>query len=158
MAVTPTGTPVMPVTAKLSREFYERLGDDIANELVNWFNSVDLTYRADLERLNELNFQRFDAKVEQRFAQADAKLEQRLAGLRNEMERRFAEADAKLEHRLADFRSEMERRFAAIAVTIEHQGSALRDEVARTRNGLMRWMFVFWATTVLTILALYVGM
>ena len=26
----------MPVTAKLSRAFYERLGDEIANELVNW--------------------------------------------------------------------------------------------------------------------------
>jgi CRP-like cAMP-binding protein len=35
---------------------------------------VDATYRADLRELNELNFQRFDAKVEQRFAQADAKL------------------------------------------------------------------------------------
>ena len=26
----------MPVTAKLSRAFYERLGDEIANELVSW--------------------------------------------------------------------------------------------------------------------------
>jgi CRP-like cAMP-binding protein len=147
----------MPVTAKLSRKFYERLGDDIANELVNWFNSVDLSYRADLERLNELNFQRFDAKVDQRFAKADAKLEQRLAGLRSAMERRFAEADVKLEQRLGDFWSEMEGRFARIEVAIERQGSALRDEIANSRNGLMRWMFAFWATAVLAILGLYVG-
>lgn len=33
----------MPVTAKLSRRFYERLGDDLANELVDWFNAVDAT-------------------------------------------------------------------------------------------------------------------
>lgn len=26
------------VTAKLSRKFYEKLGDDVANELVEWFN------------------------------------------------------------------------------------------------------------------------
>ncbi len=65
----------MPVTAKLSRKFYERLGDDVANELVEWFNQVDATYRGELRELNELNFTRFDAKLEQRTAarrQADA--------------------------------------------------------------------------------------
>ena len=30
------GDPV-PVTAKLSREFYDKFGDKIADELVNWF-------------------------------------------------------------------------------------------------------------------------
>ncbi|MBE0594072.1 MAG: hypothetical protein IH616_16895 [Gemmatimonadales bacterium] len=125
----------MPVTARLSRKFYERLGDDVANELVDWFNAVDATYRADLDRLNEVNFQRFDAKVEQR----------------------FAEADAKLAGRLADDRAEMERRFAGIEVTIERQGSALRDEISRTRTGLMKWMFGFWATTMLAIISLHFG-
>jgi hypothetical protein len=48
---------------------------------------VDATYRADLRELNELNFARFDAKVEQRFAQADAALERRLADLRVEIGR-----------------------------------------------------------------------
>ncbi len=27
----------MPVTAKLSRKFYETFGDELANELVDWF-------------------------------------------------------------------------------------------------------------------------
>jgi hypothetical protein len=31
----------MPVTAKPSRKFYDTFGDDIANELVNWFNEAD---------------------------------------------------------------------------------------------------------------------
>ena len=58
----------MPVTAKLSKRFYDVLGEDVANELVDWFNAVDLTYRNDLRELNELNFARFDAKQEQRMA------------------------------------------------------------------------------------------
>ena len=41
----------MPVTAKLSRSFYEKLGEDVANELVEWFNQVDATYRTDLREL-----------------------------------------------------------------------------------------------------------
>jgi hypothetical protein len=59
----------MPVTAKLSKKFYDRLGEDLANELVEWFNSVDATYRSDLRELNELNYARFDAKLEQRVAE-----------------------------------------------------------------------------------------
>ena len=100
----------MPVTAKLSRKFYEKLGDDVANELVEWFNSVDATYRSDLKELNELNFTRFDAKVEQRWAQLDAKLEQRVAELRAEMRAGFVGADAQLEQRLAELETRLTRR------------------------------------------------
>jgi hypothetical protein len=53
----------MPVTAKLSRKFYETFGDELANEFVEWFNTVDATYRADLRDLNELNSARLDAKL-----------------------------------------------------------------------------------------------
>ncbi|MBA3259723.1 MAG: hypothetical protein H0T68_09690, partial [Gemmatimonadales bacterium] len=56
------------MTAKLSKRCYDVLGEDVANG-VDWFNAVDLTYRADLRELNELNFARFDAKLEQRLAE-----------------------------------------------------------------------------------------
>jgi hypothetical protein len=46
---------------------------------------VGATYRADLRQLNELNFARFDAKLEQRISALDAKLEQRIAELRAEV-------------------------------------------------------------------------
>jgi hypothetical protein len=59
----------VPVTAKLSKQFYDRLGEAVANELVDWFNQVDATYRSDLRDLNELNYARFEAKLEQRLAE-----------------------------------------------------------------------------------------
>jgi len=65
----------MPVTAKLSRKFYEKFGDDLTNELVEWFNKVDTTYRTELRELNELNFGRFDAKLEA----LESRLEARMA-------------------------------------------------------------------------------
>jgi hypothetical protein len=64
----------LPVTAKLSKRFYDVLGEDVANELVDWFNAVDLTYKNDLRELNELNFARFDAKQEQRLAELRTEL------------------------------------------------------------------------------------
>jgi CRP-like cAMP-binding protein len=85
----------VPITAKLSKAFYERLGDAAANELVGWLNAVDTDYRSQLRELNELNFARFDAKVEQRFAQADAKMERRFAEYDVKLERRFAQLDVR---------------------------------------------------------------
>ena len=64
----------MPVTAVLSKKFYEKFGEEVTNELVNWFNAVEATYRTDLRELNELNFARFDAKLEQRLAQVKSDL------------------------------------------------------------------------------------
>lgn len=64
----------MPVTAKLSRKFYERFGDDLTNELVEWFNQVDATYRSELRETNELNWLRFEAKLDQRIAEIRADL------------------------------------------------------------------------------------
>ena len=79
----------MPVTAKLSRKFYEKFGDDIANELVEWFNAVDATYRSDLRELNELNFARFDAKLEQRIAEVRADINIGLERLETRLTRRL---------------------------------------------------------------------
>ena len=64
----------MPVTAKLSRKFYETFGDELANELVEWLNQVDAAYRSDLRDVNELNFARFDAKLDARLADLRSEL------------------------------------------------------------------------------------
>ena len=46
---------------------------------MDWSNAVDATYRADLRELNELNFARFDAKLEQRLAELKAGLQTQIA-------------------------------------------------------------------------------
>ena len=111
----------MPVTAKLSKAFYDRLGEPVANELVEWFNAVDQTYRSELRELNELNFARFDAKLEQRLAEAKAALLVMIERRLSETDAKISQIDAKLERRLAE---------------------------------QTRWMFVFWATQILTIVGL----
>ena len=79
----------MPVTAKLSRKFYEKFGDDLANELVDWFNMVDATYRSELRELNELNYARFDAKLEQRVAELRSDIQIGLEQLETRLTKRL---------------------------------------------------------------------
>lgn len=81
----------MPVTAKLSSEFYEKFGDKIADELVNWFNQVDASYRSEFRDLFEVHFSRFDAKLEQRLAEVRAELDAKIDRLSVTLERRLGE-------------------------------------------------------------------
>jgi ABC-type phosphate transport system auxiliary subunit len=120
----------VPVTAKLSRKFYDALGDEVANELVEWFNQVDLTYRTELRDLNEVNFARFDARLEQRLAELRAEL-------RTEFREGFVQLDAKLEQQVARLDGRLDR--------FETRVDAKLD---RLRAELIKWMFVFWLGTV----------
>ena len=82
----------MPVRAKVSRKFYEKLGDDIANELVDWFNKVDTTYRTELRELNELNFGRFGAEL----GALESRLEARMTGLESRLDAGMAGFEARI--------------------------------------------------------------
>jgi len=80
------GSPSCRSQQDYPQKFYEQFGEDVTNELVDWFNAVDATYRTDLRELNELNFARFDAKLEQRLAESDARWERRIAEFRVEIQ------------------------------------------------------------------------
>ncbi len=122
----------MPVTAKLSRAFYERFGDELTNELVEWFNQVDTTYRLEFRDLFDTNFARFDAKLEQRIAEVKAELREEMAELRTELRSGLAGVEGRLLARIGL----LEGRFGTL------------------EGRLVRWMFLFWAASLGTSIAL----
>ena len=126
----------MPVTAKFSREFYDKLGHDVVDELVNHLNQVDTTYRSELRELNELNFARFDAKLEQRVAQLDAKIQVQFAELQNALR--------------TALKADMDARFA----TTEARIARLHGDLSAARADMVKWMFVFTTSAVLAVLGL----
>lgn len=71
---------------------------------------VDATYRSDLRELNELNFARFDAKLEQRLSELKLELTTELRSevreLRSEMHAGFARTD----QRMAEFETRLTKR------------------------------------------------
>ena len=75
----------MPVTALLSRRFYDKFGDALVNELVELLNQLDTTYRSELRQINEVNFARFDAKLEQRIAELRGEFRAEMQSLKAEL-------------------------------------------------------------------------
>ncbi len=150
----------MPVTARLSKRFYDVFGEEIANELVDRFNQVDDTYRADLRELNELNFGRFDAKLEQRLATLDAKLKQRLAELDAKWGGRWTQLDAKLEQRFAELDATWGGRWTQLDAKLEQRLAELRVELVKELAGVksgLKWMLAFWAPTALAVIGTGAG-
>src|SRR5438045_9173277 len=93
----------MPVTAKFSEEFYRMFGHKHVDELVDWCNQIDTTYRSEFRDLFEVNFARFDAKLEQRVAEVKADLRQEMSVLRGDfgkLRTEFAGLESKLTMRM----------------------------------------------------------
>ncbi len=146
------------MTAKLSKEFYDALGEGVANELVDWFNQVDATNRLDLRELNDRNFQRFDAKMGERMAQSEARMERRMAELLVRLEAKF---DAKLERGLNDLRDSLRAEMGALRAEMnamrtdsvtKEQFADFRTEVSDKFTDLLRWLVVLWTGTVLAVI------
>ena len=134
----------MPVTARVSKKFYEQFGEDVVAELVDWFNEVDATYKTNLRELNELNFGRFDAKLEQRLAESEARTAKALA----ESDARTSKALAAFEQRLV----ELEARFDGKLNALE---TRLRGEIVATKWDVTKLVFALWASLMIPIIGLW---
>jgi hypothetical protein len=127
----------VPVTAKLSRNFYERLGDDIASELVDWFNSVDATYQTQLREMNDLSWERFKATLLAESASIRSDLRVEIAGLRE-----------KLSGEIGGLRSDIERETGGVRGDIER----MRTAMEHSHVVQLRWLVGFCSGSLLAIL------
>jgi len=92
---------------------------------VEWFNQVDATYRQALRQQNDLNW----ARVEARFSQSEAAL-----------------------------RSEIAQGMTAVRSEFHQELTGLRSDLdiglGRLRSVLLKWMFLSWTGTALTVIGL----
>jgi hypothetical protein len=75
----------MPVTARLSSRFYEKLGDEATNDLVNWLNDVDAEFSKHANSLNDRNWDRFRDQLDSTKTELRAEIKTGLADLRAEL-------------------------------------------------------------------------
>ena len=129
----------MPVTARLSGKFYEQFGDEITNELVDWFNAVDSTYQTQLKEVNDLNWARMQARFEAFDARLDV-FEAKITGRMDAFEERILGRTGAQDGRMDAFGAKIEGRF---------------DKIQRE---MLVWMFGFWSATVIPIIGLMLAL
>lgn len=113
----------MPITARLSKAFCDRLGEGIVTELVDLLNLVDETYRAELREANDRNFAHFEALLDKRVVEVNARIDRVESGLNarfDQMKAEFATILPAVDLRLA---RDGRRNLAFVATLIALFGS-----------------------------------
>ncbi len=110
---------------------------------MDWFNAVDDTYRTQLRELNELNWKRFEAAMDARFAGADLKMHQLFAAFEAKLEAKF---EAKFDAVEARFGA-MDARFAGLEVKGERRFAEL-----------IKWLVGLWLATLIPLAGLIMGL
>jgi CRP-like cAMP-binding protein len=147
----------MPATERLLDKLKETLGEGPTRDLVGWVNEAQTVNRSEIRELADVYLGRFDERLERRLVQTDAKLERRLVQMDAKLEQRLAEQDTKLEQRLADQDTKLERRLADQDTKLERRLTEMTDRVSAQYRDLLRWLFVFWAGTLIPLAGLMIA-
>jgi predicted metal-dependent HD superfamily phosphohydrolase len=128
----------VPTAPTFTKRFYDKFGHDNVTELAKWLNGMDLTYRTQLRDLNEANFARFEAKLDQRIGEVKSELRREITETKAELVQEIADTKVGLRDEISQLRTEMRAGFAELE--------------NRLTGRLIRWMFVFWTGTTVTLL------
>jgi len=126
----------MPASARLIQKLRETLGNEATGDLVAWVNEGGSVDRAELREVADLYLGRLDVRLDERFASFEARMEGRLTG-----------SEARLDGRITSTRDEIRLEIAGLRTVVAEQG---RD--------LMKWMFIFWAGTILPLAGLIIAL
>jgi len=80
------------------------------------------------------------------------------ADLRAFNERCFAQFDARVEQRLSELNARLERLELALEQSFGGLHSDLCTELAQQRSELIKWMFIYWAGTVVPLAGLILAL
>ena len=142
----------MPVTARLSKRFYDTFGDEIANDLVEWFNQVDATYRQELREQNDLNWGRVEVRISASEARVLAQVRQEFGTLRQQVDH----LDARLSQEVTRLRADTQHDLTLLCTALQQEMTGLRSDLdvgmQRLRADLFKWLFLFWTGTALTVI------
>ena len=145
----------MPASARLLQKLKESWGDELTQDLVSWVNEAQTVNRAELRELADLYFARAGDRLEARIALSEARFGAKLT-------ERIAASEATLEAKLG---ARLDERINGVQLEIARLGgrldaglAGLRAEVASQMRDQMKWMFVFWAGTMVPLAGLIVAL
>lgn len=150
----------MAITAKTSHKLHQTLGDEAAEDVVNWMQQAD-SNRLELRELNELNYARLDSRFDAFEARFDAfevrfnAFESRFDLFEARVDARFDASDARTDAKLAALEARIDARFGDLRLELSGVRLELHDAIAglnakveRRFSDLLKWSFVFWIGTI----------
>jgi hypothetical protein len=137
----------VPASARLLQKLKETWGEDVTQDLVTWVNEGQVVNRAEMRELADSYFARFNERLDERIARSEAKLEAKIEDRFNTVRLEIARLEGRLDTSIAGLEGRLDSSIAG-----------LRAEVASQMRDQMKWMFVFWAGTIVPLAGLIVAL
>jgi regulator of replication initiation timing len=141
----------------------DKLGDEAVESFAMLLKEVEFEGRKDALVIAEERFERrlseetavlkveiasLGNKLDKRITEEVAVLRVEIASLENKLDKRITEEVAKLDKRITE-------EVAILRVELAETKSVLRVEIAKTKSEIIKWMFIFWASQIAVIAALF---
>jgi hypothetical protein len=121
------------IAINVSKNLREKLGEEGTQEFISVLNQINSAQLEEMERLNGRLFEKF---------------QQALAHTRDLLSSQIERVEERLRSEMAMLRGEFKNEISELRGEFEKQ-------IAQRHTDLLKWMFIFWATATLTIIAGY---
>jgi hypothetical protein len=142
----------------LLQRLHETIGDEATNDLLAWWEEATTVNRVAAREVADLYYVRFGDHLERGLAEVRADVERGLAEVRADLEQGLAEVRTDLDRRVTEVQANLDRGLAGVRAEMSVGFAQLRAELAAQRADLIKWMFLFWAGTVIPLAGLLVAL
>lgn len=148
----------MPITATLSRKFYEKFGDEVTNELVTWLNAVDASYRQEFRELFAAHFGQLRAEMDTLRVQLRSEMNTLRVELRSEMETLGVELRSEMETMETRLRAHTDGRFKEVHTSLANLRADIKADQEAANRRMLHWVLGMWLITVPGLAAIFVAL
>lgn len=130
----------------------EKLGDDGSNDLVELLNTSIFQKRQEITKEEFHEREKLELRFEKGLGETEFRLINRMDNGHSELEAKIENVRSKLEAKVENVRSKLEAKIENVRSELKVDIEKVNVHVEKTKSDIIRWMFIFWTGTVITIL------
>jgi len=128
----------------------EKLGDDGADDLLAFLNNFMDQKRQEITTEGLYEREKQELRFEKQLGTTESRLLDQGENMRSELTEKIETVRSELTEKIETARSELTEK-------IESVRSELKVDIAQTKSEIIKWMFIFWTGSVVTILGGLLG-
>lgn len=141
----------------------EKLGPKVTTDLFDFFNSLIQKNRQEIVKEQAHEHDKIELRFERKLSEVEAKLLKEIAAVKNELKLDIADlrselkseietSHSKLKSEIETSHSNLKSEIEALRLEFKSDNDKMRIEAEKNKADLIKWMFLFWIGTVITIL------
>ncbi len=130
----------------------EKLGPKVTADLFDLFDSMIQKSRQEIVKEQVHEHEKIELRFERKLSEVEARLLKEIAAIKNELKLDIADLRSELKSEIETSHSKLKSEIEALRVEFKSDNDRIRIEAEKNKADLIKWMFLFWIGTVITIL------